>query len=177
MTKDRSFTLIELLVVMAIIAILAGFLLPALTSARARARRITCAANIKHTTLALRMYATENGKRFPPGSNAEGLQILLDLQFIDDPRLFVCPSTRTDPAPAGGFDNDYLDYIYRGGEGLTEENCGAETGICSDRIITPNHFWFGNVAFGDGHVTGFTGEDWARENNHHNTGGWPVDPH
>ena len=81
-------------------------------------------------------------------------------------------------AAAGTIDNDSLDFIYRGGgAGVTEETCGAETGLACDRIITPNHFLFGNVLFGDGHVVGFTGDDWATEDNTHNTGGWPIDPH
>lgn len=63
--KSRGFTLVEMLVVIAVIAILAAFLLPVLARAKEKARRVQCANHLRQWALAFSFYVEDNEQYIP----------------------------------------------------------------------------------------------------------------
>ncbi|OQA86566.1 MAG: Type II secretion system protein G precursor [Lentisphaerae bacterium ADurb.Bin242] len=93
MKRKNGFTLVELLIVIAIICILAGLLLPALSTAKNTAKRIKCIGNQKQLGIALNAYAGGYNDYLayqPQGSNIYWFVLLWEMHR--SAWLYNCPS-------------------------------------------------------------------------------------
>lgn len=83
----RAFTLIELLVVLAILAVLFALLLPAFVSARAAARRVECASNLRQYAIASDAYRLDYSGLIPLAPAAE-FQPVPDARYLSYLEVF-----------------------------------------------------------------------------------------
>ncbi|MBI5386498.1 MAG: type II secretion system protein [Verrucomicrobia bacterium] len=129
--RQDGFTLIELLVVIAIISILAAMLLPALSSAKERGRRIACVNNVRQLDLALGMYADDFEGEFPPRTRTPAPRWVESLEsYYVDRKLLKCPS---DSIP---WNREQRTFIFNGWGDWYEKNLSAD-----DFALFEAHRW------------------------------------
>ncbi len=129
--KPKGFTLIELLVVVAIIAILAALLLPALRRSKDAAKAAQCLSNLKQLTLTGLLYADDFNGHIPVAGYWDyWLNELHTLNYLPNRNVAFCPS--------------YEPYNW-------DRNVAAYSGnpsICyGARVPADNSGWLPNVAF------------------------------
>lgn len=119
--SKAGFTLVELLVVIAVIAILASLILPALGRAKAQAARTICLSNQHQIGFAYHMYTSDNSESYPAqldwqaaGGNDGFYDIFVAATnrplnvYLKNVQVFRCPSDKGDELT--GATNCYVQY-------------------------------------------------------------------
>ncbi len=132
------------------IPILAGMLLPVLSKARDKARRVNDAGNLKQIGLACLMFSGDHNGDFP-----DDFGELVEQNYIMLGKVWICPATGT-PEPTSAQQvrsGSNCDYVYVG-KGLRDDDKNYSKVVIA--YTKPNSFvgkWM-NFLFIDGHVEG-----------------------
>ncbi len=130
----------------AVIALLAALLLPWLTGAHDRARRIQCVNKLKQSGLAFRIWADDNGNHYPMAdpmalggtkefnTGADTFRHFQDMSNeLSTPKILVCPAdTRTAALNFFRLKNENLGYFV----GLDANELNPQRFLYGDRNIT-----------------------------------------
>ena len=138
-----------LLVVVAVIAILAAMLLPALASAKKKAQRINCVNNLKQCGLAFRIWEGDNGDKYPmavandKGGTMDfntGADTFRHFQVMSNelstPKILACPAdTRTAANFFSRLKNQNVSYFV----GLEANDANPQMFLDGDRNLTADN--------------------------------------
>lgn len=162
MNRSEGFTLIELLAVIAVIATLAGLLLPALGKAKSKASSIKCLSNFRQIGLAAVMYANDHDDALPQ-SQHQGASWVDELQpYAGGTNLWRCPTDSNRKRPYSYALNNFL-LPKKAGAGpsfanLTSIPSPPETLFMAET----NDSYDGSDHFHFGHSEGHDGPSWEQ---------------
>jgi hypothetical protein len=148
-STKRGFTLVALLVIIAMLALLAAMLLPALASAHDKARRINCVNNLKQCGLAFRIWEGDNGDKYPmdvstdKGGTMEytdGANTFRHFQVMSNelgtPKILICPAdTRVVAENFVRLKNENVSYFV----GLDADESQPQRFLDGDRNLTADN--------------------------------------
>jgi prepilin-type N-terminal cleavage/methylation domain-containing protein len=137
--KRDGFTLIELSIVIAITAILAALILPALATAKERSRRTACKSNEHQFYLGCVLFADDNNQNLPAAVDNHGFYSTMWLadptynsivENVTDSRILYCPNLMLGDQPKHDDNKGTLiGYNYMGNVDANQFGNAAEKGV------------------------------------------------
>jgi prepilin-type processing-associated H-X9-DG protein len=159
-SRRRGLTILEVLVVLTIVMALSGLLLPRISHAPGKSKRIACVYNLKNVGLALRLFGQEHGMNFPmnlPASQGGTRELDGDVSQLwrhyrlltnelTTPKMLWCPSdSQRKPATVWApFPADRRAVVFAGNQnlsyfsGLNAHEDQPQTILAGDRNLTTN---------------------------------------
>ena len=149
---NRALTLFEVLLVIAILMIMAAFILPALKPRPIKYMRISCANNLKQIGLSYRVWAGDNNDKYPMqvsitnggtmeltnlGSQTALMNYLVMSNELSTPKILNCPSDEQHvpfQSFSAGFGNTNISYFV----GLNAEQTFPQSILSGDDNLTVN---------------------------------------
>jgi prepilin-type N-terminal cleavage/methylation domain-containing protein/prepilin-type processing-associated H-X9-DG protein len=162
-SPSAAFSLLELLLVVAIIAIVAALMWGNTSASEQKRRRMNCQNNLQKLFIAMELFATDHGGKFPgaPGARTSGEALDgLVPRYTVDTSLFICPASNDSALPASeSIAKRKISYAYFMGR----QRSSAPEPLMSDQQVDALAKTAGQLAFSD------TGA--APGNNHQKSGG------
>ncbi len=165
--RAGAFSLVELLCVLAIIAILAALILPALDQGKSRVKRIECENNLHQQGIAFQMFMHDHNDKFPmavpidAGGSQEFVQngYAMGGEFyfsyrhfqvlsneLSSPAILICPAdTRLPATNFAALQNSNLSYFV----GVQADPARPDSILAGDRNITANSYSNPSLLHGD----------------------------
>jgi prepilin-type N-terminal cleavage/methylation domain-containing protein/prepilin-type processing-associated H-X9-DG protein len=156
--REHAFTLTELLVTIAVIATLAGLLLPVATRAKRQTNSVHCRSNLRQTGFALRLYADDREGRLPSigeadlANNPTAPQLRNVISGLPN-ETFRCREDKTGRFQQTGSSYDWNSAL----NGRLLHRIGADSGASdgpNQAMVFDHEAWHGykNAVFADGHA-------------------------
>lgn len=174
---DVAFTLLEMMVVVGVVVLLFLMFIPKTTGCRTKATTINCVNNLKQVGLSFRMWAGDNGEKYPMQiavtnggplqqvalSNGTGAVFMYQIfqvmsNELGTPKITICPADgyRNYATNFGGHFTDLGNTAVSYFVGKDADESNPQQYLAGDRNIgiKPAYGWSGNDP--DGGVTGFS---------------------